>query len=236
MKENNFENQTSDQDRQFEAESKENLIRKIEELEAANEDLAEKNKELAAEKTRLEDLATKDPLTELYNRRGFAEAMAHIMPETRPDNEARENPKHKAGSVLMIDIDDFKKINDVYGHNVGDEILRQAAKFLEENIRKTDIICRWGGEEFVIFLQNIDAKKVIQKFYNKEKGRAQIGFTATVNGKNIPITFSGGASEIAHGKDIKKIIDDTVDKADEQLYSAKKDGKNKIYRPEENKR
>lgn len=230
MAKNQFENPLPDQSQRFENESKENLILKIEELEAANN-------ELVAENAHLKKIATKDPLTEVYNRRGFMEEISHIMPEIRQDTETRQDhreiiqKRRKVGSVLILDIDDFKKINDEYGHEAGDEILRQAAAFLEKKTRKTDIICRWGGEEFVILLQNIDAKQVIQKFYNQNEKQAQIGFTAAVNGKEISIMFSGGATEIAEGE----TIESTVAKADEQLYRAKNEGKNRVYRPEEKK-
>jgi diguanylate cyclase (GGDEF)-like protein len=246
MRENQFKGHSSSQDQRFETESKEGFIRKIEELETANNELAaenerlektnkeltEENGKLAAENVHLEEIATKDPLTGAYNRRGFEEETNHITPEVRQDNR-RNAPEHKVNAVLILDIDNFKKINDAYGHKAGDEILRQAVKFFKENTRKTDIICRWGGEEFVIVLQNINAKQVIQKFYNKEEEQAQIRFLATVDGKEIPITFSGGTAEIAQGEtiDIEKI----VASADEQLYRAKRDGKNRIYRPDEKK-
>lgn len=137
--------------------------------------------------------------------------------------------------MLMLDIDNFKKINDTYGHDAGDEILRQAMEFLKENTRKTDIICRWGGEEFVVVLQNINAKKVIAKFYDKENNQAQIKFTAKFDGKEIPVTFSGGTTEITQEENAEKTIRDNASRADEQLYRAKKEGKNRIYRSEEEK-
>lgn len=229
MKGNKFENPESNQDQRFETESREDLIRRIEALEAANKELAEKN-EL------LEKIATKDPLTGAYNRRGFEEEISHIIPETLSDDNEREERRSKTNSsMLMLDIDNFKKINDTYGHDAGDEILRQAAKFLKENTRKTDIICRWGGEEFIVVLQNVNTKKVIQKFYNKEENQAQIKFTAMVDGKEIPVTFSGGTTEIIQEKNAHETMEENAKMADSQLYRAKKEGKNRIYRPEEKK-
>lgn len=208
----------------------EEMEKTIEGLREENEKLAGENEQLRKENALLERSATKDPLTGVYNRRGFNEELIHVIRGSENEKE-RRNVETKQNAILILDIDDFKKINDSYGHEAGDEILRQAVTFLRKNTRKTDIICRWGGEEFVIVLQNINAKQVIQKFYNKEENQAQVGFSATVGGKEIPITFSGGATEIAHGETIEK----TVANADEQLYRAKHDGKNRIYSPEENK-
>jgi diguanylate cyclase (GGDEF)-like protein len=211
----------------------ENFIERIEQLQAENNRLSRENERLTGENAELkktneilEKNSTKDPLTEMYNRRGFSEELNHVLVQEPENGKEQRDIAPKENAVLILDIDNFKKINDTYGHDAGDEVLRQAAAFLKKSTRKTDIICRWGGEEFVIVLQNINAKQVIQKFYNKEEKQAQIGFTAAVSGKEIPITFSGGATEISADKK----IEENIANADERLYRAKHEGKNRIYR------
>ena len=203
-------------------------IEKIARLEAENKRLSEENAELKEANKILEKSATKDPLTDVYNRRGLREELRHIIQSA--ENERRDiEPKDNA--VLMLDIDNFKKINDTYGHDAGDEILRQAADFLKGHMRETDIICRWGGEEFVIVMQDMNAKAVIKKFYNEESKQAEMGFVAMADGKEIPVTFSGGVSELAPGESIVK----TIARADKGLYQAKNQGKNMILEPGEEK-
>ena len=211
----NFENSLENQNVRFENETREDLIQIIEKLEKENAELVAKNIEL-------KESSIRDQLTGTHNRRGLLET-----------EKERRNSEIKQSAVLILDIDNFKSINDTYGHNIGDEVLRQVAVFLKEKIRETDALSRWGGEEFVIIMKNIDAKKVLQKFYNKENGQASISFnvTTSLNGNEtkIPITLSGGATDIIPEENIQ----DTIARADKELYRAKEDGKNRIYRPEE---
>lgn len=193
--------------RRFENESREDLIRRIEEL---------------------EEMATKDYLTKAYNRHGFMEEMSHLFIEARKENEHRSpeydlerNPR----ALLMLDIDGFKDINTTYGHPGGDAILRQVGDFLRDITRESDIICRWGGEEFIVIFQNTTSEEVFERFKNKTSGNAEIGFEATIGEIKVPITFSGGVIKITHREDIEK----TIEKADKELYNAKLSGKNRIF-------
>ncbi len=239
MEKEPFESQNSIEN-PAETETKESFIQEIGRLNAENGQLKTENNQLKTDKERLAEenkrlnkLATKDLLTGVDNRHGFLEKINGIIDKTWPPEPERRDPeqKHEPGAVLIIDIDDFKKINDTYGHAAGDEVLRQIAEELQKITRgNNDIVARWGGEEFVIFFQDTDAEKVIEKFYDEETGQAQKIFYAAVGEEKSPllITLSGGVTDIIEGKNIEEIID----MADKLLYRAKEEGKNRIYRTE----
>lgn len=201
----------------FENETKKNLARNIEEL--------------TAEIKRLKDFATKDELTEVYNRHGFKEEIGRVF----ANNE--RNPKPEPGAILIVDLDNFKKINDAYGHSIGDDTLLRAAKKLETIFkRKTDIIGRRGGDEFIVYADDVSARKIIKRFYDEKTKRARIDTGIDINaladkkefkkkekGGNI-LTFSIGISDIVQGEDFTSALD----KADKALYRAKKEGKDRI--------
>lgn len=153
--------------------------------------------------------AMTDPLTLLFNRR-FLSSVLESLTETVKDRKRNL-------SLIMADIDNFKHINDTYGHEVGDEVLRELAKLLKVNLRDEDIVGRWGGEEFLIILVNTgleDAIKVAEKLRKKIS-------EALILGK-LNITLSFGVSEYKINEDIKEAIR----RADEALYEAKLAGKN----------
>ena len=122
-------------------------------------------------------------------------------------------------SIIMGDIDYFKNINDLYGHLKGDEVLIEVSNVLSKYIRDTDIVCRWGGEEFVILLKNCDDKEAYNKaLYLKEKIselKEMFGFD---------ITMSFGISNFL----FKKTMKTAIDEADKALYKSKKMGRNKV--------
>jgi diguanylate cyclase (GGDEF)-like protein len=153
-----------------------------------------------------------DELTGLYNRRFLFDYL---------DKEYnRSSRKNLNFSIAFLDIDDFKKVNDTYGHRVGDKVLKEFSEILKEVVRLEDIPARFGGEEFVLAMPDTDldnAKLVTKRFMNKVRKNV---FT-----ENINLTFSAGiACYPLHGKKIEEIIE----KADQALYYSKKDGKNKI--------
>ena len=162
---------------------------------------------------RLSDLATRDRLTRLYNREYFERvAQAEF-------NHARESTL--PFSLLFIDIDHFKKINDQYGHTVGDDALRTIASLVQSSCRKTDIVARYGGEEIVVILpdtKSIYARTVatdIRGIIEKETIKL-LGFRVTVS--------IGIATYSEDGKDLKSIIEN----ADKALYQAKRRGRNRV--------
>ncbi len=162
------------------------------------------------------ELANRDPLTGLYNRRYFT-AIAH---EYFQNSLRYDHPL----TLFMIDIDDFKIVNDTYGHDVGDEVIIKLAKLLKESARESDVIIRFGGEEFVLLLPETSrleaqtlAQRILRKFANEP---------FLVAHKELQITISIGLSELDPEHD--RHIEDMVKKADLGLYEAKNSGKNQV--------
>ncbi|MGZ5209035.1 MAG: diguanylate cyclase [Sulfuricurvum sp.] len=156
-------------------------------------------------------LATTDLLTGIGNRRLLDEIF-----------KAHQSLGERYGVnlfLLMFDIDDFKKINDTFGHNVGDSILKQLVKLVSSSIRKSDVFVRWGGEEFVILLRYSDPERVIDM---AEKIRKQID--SYLFETNSHVTCSFGLTPVkAH-----ESMEEVVSRADLALYRAKADGKNAV--------
>lgn len=160
---------------------------------------------------RLFKLATQDPLTGLYNRRYAVEAMNNF-----------KNQSDRYGyplSVMMLDIDNFKKINDTFGHDIGDEVLKALAKTIKENIRVSDIPSRWGGEEFLIVLPNTDLNGAVNL---AERIRESVSQTKV--GPVSKFTVSIGVAQYQFGETLNAL----VIKADRGLYEAKMSGKNRV--------
>lgn len=158
------------------------------------------------EKEFLVGLVVRDGLTGLFNRRYFNELI------TVEINRLKRSPA--ALSLLMLDIDNFKNYNDTKGHLAGDSLLKDAAKVFNNSVRPLDIVCRYGGEEFVIILPQTDkmAAKIVA-----ERLRVQFGLY-------LPTTVSIGIASIP--EDAHE-ISALMEKADSALYQAKKAGKNK---------
>jgi diguanylate cyclase (GGDEF)-like protein len=157
----------------------------------------------------LEKLYITDPLTQIYYRGYFDDLMSAVSKQQR-----------KADTdfiIIIADIDHFKVINDTYGHQVGDEALKDVANALKSTLRDNDVIARWGGEEFVIMLKNItiEEAQIIA-----EKLRVKIEQTK-VQG-SISLTTSFGLTKYYVGEDTNH----TFKRADDALYEAKKTGRN----------
>lgn len=135
----------------------------------------------------------------------------------------KSNPKHQGFCALMSDIDHFKKINDTHGHQAGDFVLKNVAQVISQSVRKTDVVCRYGGEEFLITLNDIseDAALLVA-----EKIRYNIANASFVfDGKSIPVTSSFGLSHI---RPSDKNIEELVKRADGALYQSKHAGRNRV--------
>ncbi len=172
-------------------------------------ELSEINTALVKKNIKYKEIASRDPLTKLYNRYKFTEFYQSSF-------EAMIEGEHKM-SLIMVDIDNFKKINDTYGHNVGDDVIVQISQTLIKNLRNIDIVCRWGGEEFVILLTSACVNNAT---ILAEKLRKQIE-ELEINGVE-KISASFGVCQIDKEDDLKSAIN----RADEALYLAKKSGKN----------
>jgi diguanylate cyclase (GGDEF)-like protein/PAS domain S-box-containing protein len=161
-----------------------------------------------------------DPLTGLFNRAHFEEYMD--QEENRIVN-LPHNSDHRNLSVIMGDIDHFKKINDKFGHPAGDYVIKTVAQILMKTVRKTDIVCRYGGEEFLVILPASDASG---SQVAADKVRAAIEMhTFEFEGQRIPVTMSMGVAQLMVGSETGK---DAIARADAALYSSKQNGRNKV--------
>ncbi|MGR6839326.1 sensor domain-containing diguanylate cyclase [Aliivibrio wodanis] len=156
------------------------------------------------------NLAKQDPMTGLYNRRGFEISL-------------QERVIKKYVGFAIYDIDDFKQINDVFGHDVGDEAIIYVAKMLNKSVRDNDIVSRFGGEEFVICI-NADSQASIESVCERVRKSIQDSSEKIVTGG---FTVSGGAIIMEAERDFT--FENIIKKADELLYKAKQEGKNRVY-------
>lgn len=152
------------------------------------------------------DLAVRDGLTGLFNRRYFNELINVEL--------SRLKRVPSSLSLLMLDIDNFKNYNDTQGHPAGDEVLKKAAQVFRNSVRAMDIVCRYGGEEFIVMLPQT------------EKGAAQIiaERLRVQAGLYLPTTVSIGIATLPQDA---QNVEELIQKADDALYQAKKSGKNK---------
>ena len=161
-------------------------------------------------------LATTDGLTELYNHRYFQEQMKMIVEQSK----RYELPF----SLIIVDIDYFKKFNDTFGHQAGDAVLRQVAQLLKQSVRATDIVCRYGGEEMSIILPNT-AKEISFSTAQKICKRVAEKRFRLNNYQESNVTISlGVASFPEDGLTPSEIIDI----ADKRMYQSKKNGRNQV--------
>jgi len=161
--------------------------------------------------------ATHDTLTNLFNRRQFEERLGT---ETKKAFESQSNL-----SIIMVDIDHFKKVNDTFGHDGGDKVLREIASLLKNSVRQQDTVARYGGEEFVLLLPgvsldptNMVAERIRRLVENTlfDMGQTQIHITISLGISNFPIHRVKSKEEL-------------VKMADLALYEAKKGGRNQVY-------
>jgi len=184
-------------------------------LKYANESLKNQLAEIEKLRAEVAEQAIRDPLTNVYNRRYMVEFL---------DNEiARAEREKTSTSVVMIDLDNFKQFNDTYGHKCGDVILQAFANFLMEHTRRGDVICRYGGEEFVILMPNAPLEIAYER---AEAWRQDFSETATdYEGMKFSITFSAGVATFPqHGS----TGDSILQAADKALYRSKYSGRNRV--------
>lgn len=189
------------------------LERKKDELEVMLKELDASSNEIKRQNRELELLATRDPMTNCFNRRAFFElfdqhfenAQLHDLPIT----------------AFMVDIDHFKSINDNHGHATGDEVLIKVAATIQSKVRETDVVCRYGGEEFSILLPNTS---IHQACVVAEQIRNAI---QELNPGGISITTSVGVSALSEDP---KSPEEMLEQADKCLYIAKRNGRNQVIR------
>ncbi|HTX78148.1 MAG TPA: diguanylate cyclase [Longilinea sp.] len=161
------------------------------------------------------DLSTKDPLTFINNRRGFFDAVNGLMVTIRN--------KDLEYAVLMIDIDNFKVVNDRYGHLVGDEVIKSVVHRICSLLREKDVVGRFGGDEFVVLLVDISKEAAFDLADKLRQGIASMFHP--VNGFRIRVTISIG---ISHAKGTSNTLDRLLTEADQAVYASKTIGRNKV--------
>ena len=157
-------------------------------------------------------IAFVDPLTSALNRRGFEKAYEREM--------ARARRSGSPLALVMIDLDDFKRLNDRYGHLVGDKALLHLVNVLQDSMRPSDALCRFGGEEFILMLPDTgvdDACKAVRRFLAEFSSRP-------IPGVNQSMSFSAGV--VSH--DYFESLDEAIKRADNATYAAKRAGKNRV--------
>jgi len=175
------------------------------------------NQSLFKMKRRVDELEQdvfRDALTDIGNRK---------LLEIKINTAITEYHQHQIPfGLLFLDIDHFKAVNDTYGHQEGDLVLQNTAKNLTGHLRDTDICGRWGGEEFVAILYNINLKSLSRI---AEKLRAMIANSAiTINEEKISVTVSIGAALVRKGDTMEEIIE----RADHLMYQSKQNGRNRV--------
>ncbi len=184
-------------------------------LSSTNETLQRQLVEVQSLQAKLTEQVIRDPLTGLYNRRYLDSIVAREL--ARCEREA----KHL--SIMMVDVDHFKKVNDTYGHQGGDEVLKKLATFFQEKVRASDVACRYGGEEFLILLPNMSPDIAFARANN---WRAEFERICVMFG-DIPIraTLSIGIASYPHHGETADLL---TRNADEALYQAKSEGRNRV--------
>ncbi|MEQ3652772.1 MAG: GGDEF domain-containing protein, partial [Glaciecola sp.] len=157
---------------------------------------------------------TLDPLTEVYNRRGFTENLSREF--------SRYQREQVPFSIILIDIDFFKKVNDNYGHESGDIVLKEIADVLRQSTRSYDMLARWGGEEFIALLPNTKLPEAIL-LANKYRETIAEHVFAVKQGETS-ITLTAGVACIEEHKS----ADDCISQADKLLYEGKNMGRNQV--------
>ena len=163
---------------------------------------------------RLEEMATTDPLTGGANRQVFELLFSQATKVSRR--------RGVDASLITLDIDDFKPINDTWGHEAGDAVLRTVATILRDHIRESDTVCRWGGDEFVVLLTDCDeheARRIADKIRCAVKERP-----IRYAGRELQVTVSLGVAEHEHGEPLTAVLA----RADAALYAAKRNGRDRI--------
>ncbi len=187
------------------------------EIRKANAELLAKIMKIELLQTQLQEQAIRDPLTGLYNRRYMDETIDHDF------SLAVRNGLPISFSI--IDIDYFKAVNDTWGHQAGDELLKSLARLLMEKVRKSDMVCRYGGEEFLVVLNGISSEQAVKQI---EILRSLFeGSTTQYKNLKIRATFSAGVA--AYPEDGNEVID-LIRSTDVALYRAKREGRNRVMK------
>jgi diguanylate cyclase len=202
----------------------ETLVRSTREVEETNNTLEERLKASKEEIIQLQEhLETvrneslTDPLTGLANRKYFDQMLDRAIADTKPTDEPL--------SLMLTDIDHFKKFNDTFGHLTGDQVLRLVAQAVKQNVKGQDIAARYGGEEFAIILPNTGLRQALTVADHIRRGVVSKELIKRSTGENLGrVTISVGVAMLHHGESVQNIIE----RADACLYAAKRNGRNQV--------
>jgi diguanylate cyclase (GGDEF)-like protein/PAS domain S-box-containing protein len=180
-------------------------------------DLERTREQINTQNEELRRLAMRDPMTGCLNRRAFFDVAASLVTTAAKDDSNI--------CCIMTDIDHFKGVNDVYGHSVGDQVIQVVARALAGSVRNTDLLCRYGGEEFCILLPNTG---VAEAAAIAERARATIESSASAGIRSVQvrkITSSFGVASLTEGA---QNVQELIDHADQSLYVSKEAGRNRV--------
>jgi two-component system cell cycle response regulator len=185
-------------------------------LEHALNQLQDKNQQLEESLVLMQQMAATDPLTSLYNRRHFGRVLEQMFAESQRYQTDM--------ACVMIDLDDYKRLNDKYGHQVGDQLLVLAGKVISANMRRMDVAARYGGDEFVLLLPRAGAgeAEMVAERIREEFATA----AAAALNQSRGITMSVGIASLAISKPTS--ADQLVAQADQALYRAKESGRDRV--------
>lgn len=182
---------------------------------------------LKEEIKRLKESAYKDELTKLYNRHGFKEEAKKFLKETSAFQKYSGRRKAflvKNFALTVFDIDNFKRLNDIYGHQAGDKALKIFGELILKKIRDIDLAARWGGEEFILGLVGANENDAYGIADDIRKKIVETKFKW--NKKTLKFTVSGGVADFSQVKN----FDELFKLADKAMYKAKKQGKNCVVK------
>jgi diguanylate cyclase (GGDEF)-like protein len=157
-------------------------------------------------------MATRDKLTGAVTRQVFDSLFEQAVSRSR---------RHQQKTTMaLIDIDHFKQVNDSYGHQQGDKVLTAVAQIIKLHIREADVLCRWGGEEFLLLLNECDLEHAVERLESVR--RAVAAWRFHMDNTSLTVTVSAGLAEHEAGESLTEL----VDRADKALYQAKDKGRN----------
>ena len=176
-----------------------------------NEAIAEKTRELQSALTKMEAMATTDELTGAYNRRKFREVANREI--------SRTNRYRNTLSLIILDLDNFKNINDTHGHLTGDRVLQQTVQIVKPALREVDVLARWGGDEFIILLpeQSLEKTVIVARRIKAIVSEHDFGIP-------FPLRMSMGVAQY----ETDESFESWLKRADELLYKAKHAGRNRV--------
>jgi diguanylate cyclase len=174
----------------------------------------QKIESLKSELEQLRGLVQTDQMTGAFNRRGLDDIFKR--------EAARADRNAQSLGVVLIDLDNFKQINDNFGHQYGDSVLINLVNVAKETLRPSDIVARFGGEEFLVLLPDVEMEDALTIIHRLQNNLAKI-FSPQVDTQSIPVTFSAGVALRSFGEHQNSVIS----RADKALYQAKRTGKNR---------